>query len=259
MREREPRHDESMRGARNIARRRRAGTASARDSTSSRRRLCSSASRALWEIGQRGYGVDLQLLPARFDQLGERGKRGVTPIVLVGRHHGLRRAGPRREFGLGEAAPAPNGSDQLGRSHVESISLCLCTPANEPTSTQEGSHRNFGSMQFSPELRDGVASGRITLSFRLWQRPKVKVGGQYAVGAVCIEIDSIEMVPFSSVTPADGVGRVRGIANHCEHARGALGADQRRHARVPHRVPPRSWKVAAARGARRLRARQRRK
>ena len=55
-------------------------------------------------------------------------------------------------------------------------------------------------MQFSPELRDGVASGRIRLSFRLWQRPQVKVGGQYATGAVRIEIDSIEMVPFSSVT-----------------------------------------------------------
>jgi hypothetical protein len=58
-------------------------------------------------------------------------------------------------------------------------------------------------MQFSPELRDGVVSGRITLSFRLWQRPKVKVGGQYATGTVRIEVDSIEMVPFSSVTPAD--------------------------------------------------------
>ena len=62
---------------------------------------------------------------------------------------------------------------------------------------------NLASMQFSPELRDGVASGRITLSFRLWQRPMVKVGSQYARGAVRIEIDSIEMVPFSSVTPAD--------------------------------------------------------
>lgn len=58
-------------------------------------------------------------------------------------------------------------------------------------------------MQFSPELRDGVASGRITLSFRLWQRPKVKAGGRYAAGAIRIEIDSMEMVPFSSVTPAD--------------------------------------------------------
>ena len=58
-------------------------------------------------------------------------------------------------------------------------------------------------MQFSPELRPSVASGRITLSFRLWQRPQVKVGGQYATAGVRIEIDSIEMVPFSSVTPAD--------------------------------------------------------
>ena len=58
-------------------------------------------------------------------------------------------------------------------------------------------------MQFSPELRDGVARGRITLSFRLWSRPKVKTGGRYATGSVNIEVDSIEMVPFSSVTPAD--------------------------------------------------------
>jgi hypothetical protein len=58
-------------------------------------------------------------------------------------------------------------------------------------------------MQFSPELRDGVASGRITVSFRLWSRPKVKIGGRYATGSVYIEVDSIEMVPFSSLTRAD--------------------------------------------------------
>jgi len=58
-------------------------------------------------------------------------------------------------------------------------------------------------MQFSPELRAGVASGRITVSIRLWSRPKVKVGGQYVSGDVRIEVDSIEMVPFSSVTLTD--------------------------------------------------------
>jgi hypothetical protein len=63
--------------------------------------------------------------------------------------------------------------------------------------------RIVGPMQFSPELRDRVASGRISLSFRLWSRPKVKIGGQYASGAVRIEIDAIEIVPFSSVTAAD--------------------------------------------------------
>ena len=58
-------------------------------------------------------------------------------------------------------------------------------------------------MQFSRELRDDVASGRITVSFRLWSRPKVKIGGQYPTCGVRIEVDSIEMVPFSSVTAAD--------------------------------------------------------
>jgi hypothetical protein len=58
-------------------------------------------------------------------------------------------------------------------------------------------------VQFSPELREGVASGRITLTFRLWTRPQVKEGGRYAVSGATIEVDSIELVPFSSVTRAD--------------------------------------------------------
>jgi hypothetical protein len=58
-------------------------------------------------------------------------------------------------------------------------------------------------MQFSPDLRDDVASGDITVSIRLWSRPKVKVGGRYPVGPVRIEVDSIELVPFSAVTRAD--------------------------------------------------------
>ncbi|HMF83042.1 MAG TPA: ASCH domain-containing protein [Acidimicrobiia bacterium] len=58
-------------------------------------------------------------------------------------------------------------------------------------------------MQFSPDLRDDVASGEITVSIRLWTRPKVKVGGRYDVGPVRVEVDSIELVPFSSVTRAD--------------------------------------------------------
>ena len=58
-------------------------------------------------------------------------------------------------------------------------------------------------MQFSRELRDGVASGEITVSFRLWQRPQVKVAGRYSVGSVQIEIDSIELMPFRAVTADD--------------------------------------------------------
>ncbi len=58
-------------------------------------------------------------------------------------------------------------------------------------------------MEFSRELRDDVITGEITVSFRLWRRPKVKVGGRYPVGPAHIQIDSIELVPFSSITAAD--------------------------------------------------------
>ena len=58
-------------------------------------------------------------------------------------------------------------------------------------------------MEFSRELREDVAAGDITLSFRLWSRPHARIGGRYAVGPALIEIDSIELVPFSTVTSAD--------------------------------------------------------
>jgi hypothetical protein len=58
-------------------------------------------------------------------------------------------------------------------------------------------------VQFSPDLRDEVAAGIVTLSIRLWRRPKVRVGGRYPVAGTFIEVISIELVPFSSITAAD--------------------------------------------------------
>lgn len=58
-------------------------------------------------------------------------------------------------------------------------------------------------MEFSPELRDRVLSGDITVSFRLWQRPRVRQGGRYQVGLGLIEVDDIELMPFAAITPAD--------------------------------------------------------
>jgi hypothetical protein len=56
---------------------------------------------------------------------------------------------------------------------------------------------------FSQDLREAVASGEITVSVRLWRRPKVKVGGRYPTAGVVIEIDSVELLPFSAVTAED--------------------------------------------------------
>ena len=48
---------------------------------------------------------------------------------------------------------------------------------------------------FSRDCRDHVASGErreITVSIRLWSRPRVKVGGRYPSARVVIEIDSTD-------------------------------------------------------------------
>ena len=58
-------------------------------------------------------------------------------------------------------------------------------------------------MQFSRELRSDVLAGDITVSVRLWTRPKVKQGGRYRVGPGEIEVDDIELVPFAAITAQD--------------------------------------------------------
>lgn len=58
-------------------------------------------------------------------------------------------------------------------------------------------------MEFSRELRSAVASGELTVSFRRWRHPRVRVGGRYRVGHAWIEVDEIELVPFRSITAAD--------------------------------------------------------
>ena len=58
-------------------------------------------------------------------------------------------------------------------------------------------------MMFSRDLGERVAAGQITGSIRLWSRPQVKEGGHYRTAGVVIEIDSIEVLPFSAVTDSD--------------------------------------------------------
>ena len=58
-------------------------------------------------------------------------------------------------------------------------------------------------MEFSPDLRNEVIAGGITLTVRLWQRPRARPGGLYAVGQAQIEVDSMELVPFSAISAAD--------------------------------------------------------
>jgi hypothetical protein len=58
-------------------------------------------------------------------------------------------------------------------------------------------------VEFSRDLRAQVLSGEITVSFRLWRRARVRVGGRYPVGPASIEVDAIDLLPFAAVTRAD--------------------------------------------------------
>jgi hypothetical protein len=83
-------------------------------------------------------------------------------------------------------------------------------------------------VEFSPELRADVLAGDITLTIRLWTRPRVREGGRYRVGPGEIEVDSVELVPFAAVT-ADDVRRAgepdrESLRRRAAHA-GPIGED----------------------------------
>jgi hypothetical protein len=61
----------------------------------------------------------------------------------------------------------------------------------------------LSAVQFSKELHDDIASGDITVTFRLWRRRQVREGGRYRVGRTEIQVDSMELIPFSSISAAD--------------------------------------------------------
>lgn len=56
-------------------------------------------------------------------------------------------------------------------------------------------------MQFKRDLRDGVRTGQITCSVRMWQRPHVRVGGRYPLPPGEIVVESLFEMSLADVTP----------------------------------------------------------
>lgn len=56
-------------------------------------------------------------------------------------------------------------------------------------------------MQFAKSLRPGVQNGEVTCSVRIWERPRVKVGGRYALPPGEIEVTSLVGITPEQVTP----------------------------------------------------------
>ncbi len=55
-------------------------------------------------------------------------------------------------------------------------------------------------MMFAKRLRAGVRSGDITCSIRIWQSPRVKVGGLYRMEEGHILVESIERIAIEDIT-----------------------------------------------------------
>lgn len=83
-------------------------------------------------------------------------------------------------------------------------------------------------MEFSKELREDVLAGEITVSIRLWSRPQVKAGGRYRITNGQIEVDSVELVPFSVIDDDDvrrsGEADRESLRQRAAHA-GPIGDD----------------------------------
>jgi hypothetical protein len=57
-------------------------------------------------------------------------------------------------------------------------------------------------MMFAKQLRDRVISGEITCSVRIWQSPRVKVGGAYRLGPGAVHVTALREIGLEDITPA---------------------------------------------------------
>jgi hypothetical protein len=56
-------------------------------------------------------------------------------------------------------------------------------------------------MMFAKRLREAVMRGEVTCSVRIWQGPRVKVGGRYPLGPGAIHVTAIREIGFEHITP----------------------------------------------------------
>ena len=79
-------------------------------------------------------------------------------------------------------------------------------------------------VQFARMLRDRVRSGEITCSVRIWQQPRVKVGGRYSLPPGEIVVESLLEISLEDVTPElarrSGFNGVVDLLKTAKHGRG---------------------------------------
>ena len=95
-------------------------------------------------------------------------------------------------------------------------------------------------MVFTKRLREGIRRGRIRVSVRVWQSPRVKAGGRYPMDDGHIVVDSIEPITRKQVTydlaresGFDSVAAMMAIAKH--------GSGNKMYLVRFHYLPPGAW------------------
>jgi hypothetical protein len=57
-------------------------------------------------------------------------------------------------------------------------------------------------LRFTQDAHAAIADGSVTVTYRAWKRPQVKVGGKYRIGPTTVEVTAIEIVPLATA-PAE--------------------------------------------------------
>ncbi|MBZ5740567.1 hypothetical protein [Nocardioides mangrovi] len=60
-------------------------------------------------------------------------------------------------------------------------------------------------MLLPPKVAHGVADGSVTLAFRRWREPDVKVGSEFRTVAGVVRVEAVEVVDERAITDADAV------------------------------------------------------
>ena len=57
-------------------------------------------------------------------------------------------------------------------------------------------------LSFTKRLHAGIIAGEITISIRVWQSARVKVGTTSRLGAGTVEVTGIRRIDWSDITPS---------------------------------------------------------
>jgi hypothetical protein len=79
-------------------------------------------------------------------------------------------------------------------------------------------------MIFTRRLHAGIKRGEITCTVRIWLKPRVKVGGRYALGPGFVDVRSIREIALADITPSlarrSGFEGVVDLLKVAKHGRG---------------------------------------